>query len=86
MTQPRSPRHFELSSRIHTVLQSGPHFLNGSVRAEINDDEVVLTGTVGSYYQKQLAQESIRRVEGVGRVRNELIVGRTEAGRPSALN
>ncbi|MFQ5733594.1 MAG: BON domain-containing protein [Planctomycetaceae bacterium] len=74
MTLPRSPRYFDLNSRIHDALFRGPHFLSGDVRAELQDDEVVLTGVVASYYQKQLAQESVRRVTGVSRVHNELQV------------
>lgn len=78
MTLPRSPRHFDLSSRVHNALHRGPHFFTVNVRAELQDDEVVLTGTVGSYYQKQLAQESVRKVPGIGRVRNELTVVRAD--------
>lgn len=75
MTLPRTPQHFDLNSRIHNALFCGPHFLSGDICAELRDnDEVVLSGVVGSYYQKQLAQESVRRVAGISRVRNELQV------------
>jgi len=33
-----------------------------------------LTGAVATYYQKQMAQESVRTIEGVTSVRNELEV------------
>jgi osmotically-inducible protein OsmY len=79
-TTATTPR-FDLQNEIRNVLCREPHFLGGNVRAELNDDEVVLKGFVGSYYQKQLAQESLRAVHGIGRVRNELEV--TDRPRPA---
>jgi osmotically-inducible protein OsmY len=35
---------------------------------------VRLQGTVGSFYQKQMAQELLRRVDGVERIENQLQV------------
>jgi osmotically-inducible protein OsmY len=35
---------------------------------------VILHGVVSSYYQKQVAQEAIRRVEGVDEIDNRLEV------------
>jgi osmotically-inducible protein OsmY len=64
----------DLQSEISSVLHRTPHFLAGNIQAELRDGEVVLKGNVGSYYQKQLAQESVRSVRGVRRVRNELEV------------
>jgi osmotically-inducible protein OsmY len=72
-TTTTAPR-FDLQTEILNVLCREPHFLGGNVRAELSDNEVVLKGFVGSYYQKQLAQESLRAVRGIGRVRNELEV------------
>jgi len=73
VTTASAPR-FDLQTEIRNVLCREPHFLGGNVRAELNDDEVVLKGYVGSYYQKQLVQESLRRVRGISRLRNELEV------------
>jgi hypothetical protein len=36
---------------------------------------IQLCGRVASYYQKQLAQEAFRHVDGIGRIENELVVG-----------
>lgn len=47
------------------------------VEARVDDDgEVWLTGQVRSYYQKQVAQESLRNLQGIRRIRNELCVVR----------
>lgn len=44
------------------------------VHVEVKGDCVVLTGTVTSFYQKQMATEIARRVSGVGRIVNRLEV------------
>ena len=46
----------------------------GSVTVEVDDDRIVLTGTVPSYFLKQMAQEAARRACTERRVYNELIV------------
>lgn len=49
-------------------------FAGRSLSCDVNGDEVVLHGVVRSYYLKQLAQESLRSVEGVASIRNEIEV------------
>jgi osmotically-inducible protein OsmY len=44
------------------------------VRFRLSDGEVVLTGTVSTFFQKQMAQESLRRINGISRIVNELHV------------
>jgi len=44
------------------------------VRIETHAGHVVLRGVGGSYYQKQLAQEAVRTVDGVAGVENQLEV------------
>ena len=64
----------ELRREIERALFPVPHFLWRFVRVELRGDEVLLRGVVESYYQKQLAQEYLRRNSGIGRIRNELVV------------
>lgn len=59
---------------VHSTLARNPYLVGRNVHAQLLRDEVVLTGVVGSYYQKQMAQESIRAIDGVNSVRNELEV------------
>ena len=47
---------------------------NRQVRVEAADGRVVLKGNVGSFFQKQMAQEAIRRVDGVQLIDNLLEV------------
>lgn len=64
----------ELRREIERALFPLPHFLWRFVRVERHGDEVLLRGVVESYYQKQLAQEYLRRNSDIGRIRNELVV------------
>ena len=49
------------------------------IGVSVRDSVVILEGRVASYYQKQLAQEAVRRVFGHGIIRNELdVAGRKE--------
>jgi len=66
-----------------TAVATGPiapvrketfHFDLGSVICEDYGKHLVLTGTVISYYAKQMAQESIRQAKGVREIHNELVV------------
>ena len=63
-----------LESRLLTALSGNPYLAGRTVRLETEEGRVVLRGTVNSYFQKQMAQESLRRVEGVSEIENELTV------------
>jgi osmotically-inducible protein OsmY len=63
-----------LFERIHEALVSNPHVPAPQVRVEAADGCVVLKGNVRSFFQKQMAQEAIRRIDGVQRIDNVLEV------------
>ena len=63
-----------LFDRIHDALTANPHLPKKQVRVETADGRVVLKGSVRSFYQKQMAQEAIRRIDGVERIDNLLEV------------
>lgn len=63
-----------LFERIHDALTTNPHVPSHQVRIEAEDGRVVLKGQVNSFFQKQMAQEAIRRVDGVQRIDNMLQV------------
>ncbi len=67
-------RSHNLREMVQNALARSPYFAGRNLQIEVADDSVLLTGVVYSYYQKQLAQESIRAIEGVNRIRNELEV------------
>jgi osmotically-inducible protein OsmY len=63
-----------LATRITSAMQEHPHLRQRNLRFEANEGNVVLRGTVRSYYHKQMAQEALRRLEGVERIENHLEV------------
>ena len=61
-------------AQLHRLLTRHLQVAGRDLRIDIDDRGVVLSGTVRSWYQKQLAQESIRRVAGAASIRNEIEV------------
>ena len=63
-----------LVAKLHQALSSNPHLLGRKLEFETTSGVVVLRGTVNSFYQKQMAQEAVRRVDGVEMIDNRLHV------------
>ncbi len=63
-----------LDKLVDEALNTSPHFSRRRVQFETLEGAVVLRGTVSSYYHKQMAQEILRRVDGVRRIENRLEV------------
>ena len=59
---------------IAEVLDQSPQPLLRRLAVEESDDEIVISGTVPSYYLKQLAQETVRPLLGRRRLRNRITV------------
>ena len=64
----------DLRQLIETLLARNGCLGGRSLSIDVHGDEVVLRGVVRSYYLKQLAQESLKSLEGVGSIRNEIEV------------
>ncbi len=63
-----------LSDRVTTALEANPYLARRNLRFEAEQGSVTLRGVVRSYFQKQMAQEALRCVDGVDEIRNELEV------------
>ena len=63
-----------IADKIQTAIENSPHIPRRTLRYEAKEGHVVLRGTVSTYFQKLMAQEAIRDIEGVGQIRNELEV------------
>ena len=63
-----------LFERIHDALTTNPHVPSHQVRVEAEDGRIVLKGHVSTFFQKQMAQEAIRRLDGVQHIDNLLQV------------
>lgn len=63
-----------LAQRVDQAIQTNPYVDGRSLRFETDGSRVVLQGKVKSYFQKQMAQEVVRRVAGVEQIENCLEV------------
>jgi len=63
-----------LLDQVHGALSRTPYMSAGDVRIEEEEGIVRLEGEVRSFFHKQMAQEVIRRLDGVERVVNCLQV------------
>ncbi len=63
-----------LNDRVFTALEQNPYLARRNLRFETEQGRVTLRGVVDTYFQKQMAQESIRNVDGVDEISNELEV------------
>ena len=59
---------------VRDAITRSPHLSQKNLRLETVEGRVILKGQVGSYYQKQMAQEALRHVEGVKSIDNHLEV------------
>lgn len=64
----------ELLQRIDSAIQTSPHLSGHHVFCQEESGIVVLHGRVRSFFQKQMAQEALRKLDGVEKVINELEV------------
>lgn len=62
------------AERVEVAVTSSPYLTGRKLRIETEAGRVVLHGTVGTYFQKQMAQEALRRVDGVQTIENRLVV------------
>ncbi len=63
-----------LEDRVLTALEQNPHVARRRLRFETCEGRVTLRGSVGSFFQKQMAQEALRHIDGVYEIANELEV------------
>ena len=63
-----------LHDQVHARITSDLAIYGRNVSFELQNAEVVLHGVVHSYYQKQLVQESLRNIDGLNRIDNQLQV------------
>ena len=63
-----------LVQRLDSAIKGNPHLSGHQVFCSEEGGTVILQGRVRSYYQKQMAQEALRKLEGVERIVNDLEV------------
>lgn len=60
--------------RVYSALETNVHLRGREFVLEADQGRVILHGQVGSYFQKQMAQEAVRKVDGVTEITNKLEV------------
>jgi osmotically-inducible protein OsmY len=63
-----------LVERLDAAISSNPHLFGRDLRCSSHAGHVTLSGNVDTYFQKQMAQEAIRYVDGVQRIENRVEV------------
>jgi osmotically-inducible protein OsmY len=63
-----------LQHQVINAIRNSPHTTRCRVRCETADGQVILRGVVGSWYQKQMAQEAVKGLPGIERIDNQLEV------------
>jgi osmotically-inducible protein OsmY len=63
-----------LADRVLVALEESPYISRRKLRFETHRGRVTLRGVVGTYFQKQMAQECVRKIDGVNHIDNELEV------------
>ena len=66
-----------LDELVSAALSDSPYLARRQLRFETEQGRVVLRGVVNSFYQKQMAQETLRRLAGVHHIENHLEVNWT---------
>jgi osmotically-inducible protein OsmY len=64
----------EFYHKVDNALKSHPNLPRNQLRFEVAAGRVVLQGRVQSYFQKQMAQEALRRIHGVEQIDNQVEV------------
>ena len=64
-----------LNQRVYSALANNPYIPNREqLDVSAEEGRVVLRGQVGSFFQKQMAQESLKGLQGVSEIDNRLEV------------
>lgn len=63
-----------LEDRVQTAIDASPYLTGRKLRFETEEGRVIIRGVVDTYFQKQMAQEALRRVTGIAQIENDLEV------------
>lgn len=67
-------RDLNLEGQARAILATNPYLTQQQLKLEARRGRVVLRGIVKSFFQKQMAQEALKKVEGIEQIENELEV------------
>lgn len=65
---------YSLSEQIQQAVIHNPHLKQRRVQLRTENGRVTINGSVQSYFEKQMAQEALRNIDGVTSIENRLEV------------
>jgi osmotically-inducible protein OsmY len=63
-----------LHQQIAKAIVRSPHLDSRKIKVRTNRGRVILCGSTESFFEKQMAQEALRGIEGITSIENELEV------------
>ncbi len=63
-----------LVQQIQSAVVHNPHLNHRKMHIKTKKGRVVLEGTVQTFFEKQMAQEALRKIEGIDSIENQLQV------------
>jgi|GEM_PF-4035133 len=66
----------DVVNNVRTLLERNPHFHahTSEIAVELDGHTLILTGQLSSFYLKQLLQESLRNIDGIEKIDNQVNV------------
>ena len=64
----------DIENQLKTIINQNPHLQQNRFHFDARVGRVTVQGKVKSWYEKQMAQEVLRSIEGVVEIDNELTV------------
>ena len=64
----------DTQSQLQSIISENPLLQEKRFRFDANAGTVTMRGTVKSWYEKQMAQEALRNIDGIVQIENELTV------------
>ena len=64
----------QLAHQIHDAFIHSPHLNQRKMKVQSESGRVIIRGSVRSFFEKQMAQEAVRKIDGVESIENRLEV------------
>jgi osmotically-inducible protein OsmY len=63
-----------LTQKIQNAVVHNPHLNHRKIHFRTTEKRVVIEGTAQTYFEKQMAQEALREIEGIESIENQVEV------------
>jgi osmotically-inducible protein OsmY len=63
-----------LAQQVYDAVIHNPHLKQRPVHFNTDEGKITIQGSVESYFEKQMAQEAVRHIEGIQSIENQLEV------------